>query len=91
MKRYRVLLTLVNIKDRAADGIRTNAVEDVAANSVNRVRLIQDGVEAVSLRPVVHHDCNVGGSETSVHRGRSSTHRRHQGDAEGAEQRLSYS
>ena len=90
----------MNIEDRTVDGAGTNAFEDVAANSVDLVRLFQDGVvahatppfrhekrvEEVTRRSAVHHDCYAGGAETIVHSGWSSTGRRHQGDAEGAEE-----
>ena len=61
------------------DAAGTNAFEDVAANSVDLVRLIQDGVvahatppsrhekrvEEATRRSAVHHDCYAGGAEIS--------------------------
>ena len=90
----------MNIEHRTVDGAGANAFEDVAANSADLVRLFQDGVvahatppsshekrvEEATRRSAIHHDCYAEEAETIVHSGWSGTGRRHQGDAEGAEE-----
>ena len=44
----------MNIEDRTVDGAGTKTFEDVAANSVDLVRLFQDGVVAHATPPFRH-------------------------------------